>query len=537
MSDTLSKKKRLWCRAWVWAVLVLFLLGVIFVAVCLYLTSPTFVRRMILKHASVKLRGNLSVADARVQLFRGLKLRDARLAPTAAAEPAVTIERLRCDWNPAAFLHGEVEPRRLVIIRPKVHLEITPENGVNLAHLFVRQDLPPPDPWQFERYFSEGIFVESGELHWTAPQIFGDAQPRIFSGMDVVLHRASEGFERWDLEALVRGSPLDGARISGWIDADGERWRTVYLGRAEELEISDEMIGYLPAPLQELLSRFALEGRVTLDALIDVQHGGQLNYVIEARLNNVNARFRTKALSVRALDVQLRFDPAGFSCETISGVLWDGALLGKTSNRAGGGFTIRLVLDRANLARMAAELGLADRELDGWMDASAQVNIEPGTPAGWTGNGAIKIADAHLAKLPVLAQALSLLQLRLPREEIFDEGECRFSVRDNKVLIERAVISSPSIEVTASGEIGFDGNVHMILLVAGSQRGEAMLLVRVWRVVIGGIEREIMPPVQITGTLANPETRLLTMEPIKRQFRRLWDLLPFVGKSEAKTNN
>ena len=74
-----------------------------------------------------------------------------------------------------------------------------------------------------------------------------------------------------------------------------------------------------------------------------------------------------------------------------------------------------------------------------------------------------------------------------------------------------------------------------MLLIAGAERGEGWIVTRPFRAVIGGLEREVMPPVRVQGMLPRPEEiRVLTMEPIKRQFRQIRDLLPFIGKSEAE---
>lgn len=527
-------RKKWWRRKWFWGVLVLLLLGVILAAAYLHFTSPAFVRRMVLKHGSVNLRGNLSVSDARLEVFRGVELYGVRLGAPADAEPVIEVDRLRCDWNPAAFLHLDVEPRRLVLVRPNVRLHVSPEGKVNLVKLFARQRKPPPrdDPSRFERYFSDGMFAESGEVAWSAPAIFGDSRPRVISLVDVQMQRSSETFGRWNLTALLRGAPLSGTRIEGWLDFAGDRGRAVFRGRAEELAVGRELMDYLPLALRRVLSRFELAGRVTVDALLDVERGQPVNYVIEAGVRNLDARLRTKDLFVHALDASLRFDRAGCSCQDISGILWDGALYGKAERRAGAGFKVWLTLDGADLAVMASELGLADRKLGGWMNGSVKIHVDPASPERGAAEGTVELTKASLATLPILAQAFVVLQLRLPREEVFDEGECHFSVRDGKVFIESLVVSSPSVEVTGSGEIGLDRSVDMVLIVAGSKRGEAGLVKRAFRAVVGGIEREVMPPVQVRGTLDKPQARLLTLEPIKRQFRRLRDLLPFVGKGE-----
>jgi len=178
-------------------------------------------------------------------------------------------------------------------------------------------------------------------------------------------------------------------------------------------------------------------------------------------------------------------------------------------------------------------MGLAERELRGVMNGSVRFDFSDAS--SWTAEGTVSVSNAFLAKLPVLARAFSLLNFRFPSGEVFDRGECRFSIWAHKVYIESLNISSPSVEITGTGTVSLDGTVDLVLLVASSDRNKGWIVTRPIRAVIKGIERQIMPPVAVSGTLGDPKVRPLTLEPIKRSFRSLADLLPFVG-SEGEKN-
>lgn len=533
---------KLWRSAWFWGAAVLLLAGVILSGIYLHYTSPEAVRTMVLERAASVLNGKLHVGDARMQLFRGLRLWDVRLSSSDPSDPEIVVERIRCDWNSAAFAHGDVEPTRLVFRRPRVRLVLDENGNANLKRFFSGRrdpgrtanrtpDRRGTDPnLPYERYFSEGVFVESGELAWTAPAAFGDGRPRLFRGVDVEMQRSSETLERWNITALIREPPLSGTRIQGWLDlADGGE-RAVFHGAAEELDITPDLLALLPAGAHRALSRLAMAGKVSADALVDYGCDRPTNYTLEVRLRNVDARLRASDLSVRSLDARLRFDRAGFSCDAVSGMLWDGALQAGAASHPDGGATVWLKIEQADLARMADELNLRDRELRGRLDGSAKLKFHRASPAGWSAEGNVSVSNAFLAKLPVLTRAFALLKLRWPGGEVFDRGDCRFSIWENKIYIESLNVSSPSVEITASGTIGLDGTADLVLLVAGSEREKGWIIMRPLRAVIKGIERQIMPPVAVTGPLSDPKVRLLAMEPLKRQFRNLGDLLPFVGE-------
>ncbi len=528
--------KRLWRSRWTWILLSIILVFILAWCGYRYLTSPRFVKRMVLRDAPKFLRGDLSIDDARIELLRGLEISGMRIVLDEASPPDVTVEHVQLDWNPVALLYAEVEPRRVVFVRPSVRV-VPSGKSVNLARLIRRRKRRPPTQRRsMARPFSDGLFIESGRVAWIAPKIFGDERPRVFDGVDVEMQRSSETFGRWQFNGLLREPPLDGVRIEGWMDlAAGDRSVSIH-ARGDELPIGPDLLAFLPEKVQRRISRFALSGFTDLDLRFDYRTGRPLNFALEFAVHNVEARIRASDLRVSAVDARVRLDRGGFSVDGLSGILWDGMLQAGALGRAGSECKMWLNIEKADLARIATDLALDKTDLRGWMDATVKFRFDAAAPQNWTAEGSLTFSDARLARLPVLGKVFAALHLRLPRDEVFDEGKCHFTVRDGKVHVENLVISSPSVDVTASGEIGLDGQVDLLVLIAGAEREDDLFITQPIRFVIRGLEREVMPPVRVRGMPPDSlEIRVLAMEPIKRQFRRLRDLLPFIGPSSRES--
>jgi len=536
-------RKKLAHSVWLWGLAAAILFVLLIAVIGLHYTSPATVRRLVVENASKALNGNVRVGNARVQILRGVELQDIRVYSTDKDNPEMSIGRLRCDWDPAAFLHGDIEPRRLVAVRPRLRLTLDEKGATNLDSFFrpspdaERNDREPFDPTSFERYFSEGVYLESGEALWGSAFLFGEARPRLFTGLDCVMRRSSETLYRWDVHALLRDPPLTGTRIEGWMDLTPKNKCVLLRFAADELQLTPEMLSYLPVRMRRALSRFALSGTGGVNAFIDYRQNAPFAYAVEINARNVDARLRDSGVTVRGLNGRLRFDPAGLSADDVSGIVWQGALQGGAVRRAAGRGTAWLKIDQADLAQLANECGLDKRELRGTLNASARFRFGAERGASWKAEGTVSVGDAFLAKLPVFARAFALLNFRFPGGEVFDRGECKFSIREGKIYVERLSVSSPSVEIGGTGAIGLDGDADLVLVFASSDREKGSVLTRPFRAVIHGIERGVMPPVAVTGPISNPKVRVLTLEPITRQLRDLADLLPFVKLSGKKTKN
>ena len=527
--------RRLWRSPRFLACAIALLIALIVAVFLLHYTSPAYVRRVILEEAADQVHGSVEVGRARLQVFRGLKLSDVRLTREGETEPDIAAERVRCDWGAASLFHGEIEPRRLVFIRPRIRLVSDANRVYNVEKLFKifhaspKTDNEPVAAGAYDRFFSEGIFIESGHTTWTDARIFDDRRGRVFTGVDASMKRSSESLNRWELAGLVRGKPFDGTRVEGWMDLTPKRERVSLQVLAKELYITPDLLAYLPTRGREALSRFALAGKTTITTHINYWRGTPVEVAFDVQLHNTEARLRTTSVRVRAADAVLRFDGAGFTCKRMAGFLWDGALLGGAASQPEGGGTAWVTLENADLARMAKELKLTDRQLRGLLSGSAKLRWGQEKDSPWSAEGTLEVANAHLAKIPSLALVFKVLNFRFPSGEVFDRGECKFSIWNNRIYVEDLTISSRSVELTATGEIEFNGTCDLVVLVASSDREPGWLITRPIRAILRNVEKQISPPVSITGPPGNRTVKVLTMEPITRPFRNLRDLLPFVG--------
>jgi len=532
--------KKLWRSRRFLTVTIVLLAAILLFLLYLHYTSPAYVKRVVLETAAGEINGEIGIGDARIQVFRGLTLDNVSLARPGASQADIVVERIRCDWDAAAFLHADIEPRRLVFANPRVRLYHDADGAVNIERLFKAfQPKPPaektpPEPFAYERYFADGIFVDSGMVGWTAPQVFGDERERVFSDLDVRTQPSPETVNRWDISALIRGRPFEGARIEGWLDVKPKSERAYFHGEGHELPITPELQRFLPPSGREVVSRLALSGKATIVADVAYTRGAPPEFAFNVQLHNTDARLRPTRLKTRAADVSLRFDERGFVCDRFASVMWDGGLVGGAATHPAGGATAWVRLENADLAQMAEEMHMADSDLRGLLSGSARFRIgEPGEET-LVGEGTVNVTNAHLAKLPLLSYVFQVLNFRFPSGEVFDRGEAKFSIIGDRIYIESLTISSPTVEVTATGTIDFDGTPDLIVLLASSDREPGWLITRPIRYIIQGIEKQISLPVRVTRSLSDPKVEVLALEPVSRQLRNLRDLLPFVGPAKEE---
>jgi len=530
--------KKLWRNRRFLIAAIVVLAAILLLILYLHYTSSAHVRRVLVEHAARTINGEIGIDHARIQVLRGLTLDDATLTRPGAAGPDIAVRHIRCDWNAAAFFHADIEPRRLVFVEPRVRLYPDPDGALNVERMFKAK---PDDekelaaPFAYERYFAEGIFVDSARLEWIAPEVFGDEKERFFSDLDIQTYPSPETVSRWDIAALIRSEPFQGARIEGWLDLKPKSERAYFHGEGHELPITPDLQQFLPKVGREVLARLDLSGKATLIADCTYARGAPPEFAFGVELHNTDVRLRPTRFSARAADVSMRFDGRGFVCDRFASVMWDGGLVGGAASHPAGGATAWVRLENADLERMAEEMHIQDSKLRGLLSGSARLRIaEPGAEETLVGEGTVEITNAHLAQLPLLSSVFQILHFRFPSGEVFDRGEAKFSILGDRIYVESLSISSPTVEIAATGTIDFDGAADLVLLVASSDRERGWLITRPIRYIIQSIERQISPPVSVTGPLSNPEVNVLTMEPVTRQLRNLRDLLPFVGPAEKE---
>lgn len=154
------------------------------------------------------------------------------------------------------------------------------------------------------------------------------------------------------------------------------------------------------------------------------------------------------------------------------------AYLGTVSGLVGigtadGRIRARIDLAGADLDKIVRQFGANPDGMAGRIDGWVELTMPSDRPDLLTGRGALRIAQASLMQLPLLA---SLLVGDPTAGRNQDAFEALFELRDGQVRLTRALLTSPSARVEIQGTVDYDGEVNLLLTPAFTFQ----LVDRVW---------------------------------------------------------
>jgi len=501
-----------------------------------HFTSDAYLRSRLLDEARANLAGTVSLESAGLAGPGTVRMEDFSVSLGPAVDnPVVSFGEAAVHFEPLSLAWGPLVIRGAQIGGFNVRLERTADGALNLSAL--RGEGGGPGR---EVIFSPGAIDFTGAtIRISDPVIFGDAIPRRFEDMDFSVTPRGADMRRVDIEGRMRSGPFGGARFSASADFAGERAAVQVNVTAPRVALEARTLSYLPADLAAFASDFAPSGVVRADLFADVVAGAKSEYSVEIRLSDGSITARTFPLVLRDLGADIHADEGMVQLRGLAARAWGGTATGSgTLTMPGSGlFSWRghVEVRGANLADIAAWIEAPSDvrgRVEGWADIAADSTGRDSI----SGGGSIRVDDAYLARLPFFAGLMNVLSLTVPQQTIFDSGEFDFRFDGGRVRISEILVSSPTVDITGKGIIALDGEVDAVLAVATSQRPKKGIPVisDVLGFVVRGLQRNLLPPVRVTGTIREPRYKVLTFEPIKRPFGSLAELIPFLpSPSEA----
>ena len=115
-------------------------------------------------------------------------------------------------------------------------------------------------------------------------------------------------------------------------------------------------------------------------------------------------------------------------------------------------------LHNADLSTVLHQLGGNQENLGGTISGELEFSLPGDHPEQLTGRGELTITNASLVQLPVLA---NLLVGDPGGAKGQDKLEMRFELGDGRLSLVFARIESPAAQISISGHIGYDGDLHL----------------------------------------------------------------------------
>ncbi len=108
-------------------------------------------------------------------------------------------------------------------------------------------------------------------------------------------------------------------------------------------------------------------------------------------------------------------------------------------------------------------------------------------------------------------------------------------MKDKVVNIEELEVFSDSVELGCVGTVGFDSTVDLTVIAGLSQEtfSQIPFVGGLMDFVVGGVRKKLTK-VQITGTLSNPNSKMIGLKPFTDPIKRIFDVLSPAGKTKKK---
>jgi hypothetical protein len=120
----------------------------------------------------------------------------------------------------------------------------------------------------------------------------------------------------------------------------------------------------------------------------------------------------------------------------------------------------RIDLAGGDLDKIVRQFGANPDGLGGQVDGWLEFTVPAERPDQLAGRGAVTVAKASLVQLPLLASLLVGDPAAAKGQDLF---EATFEIREGKVRLTRAMLTSPSARVELKGSVGLDGECNLLL--------------------------------------------------------------------------
>ncbi len=180
-----------------------------------------------------------------------------------------------------------------------------------------------------------------------------------------------------------------------------------------------------------------------------------------------------------------------------------GTLLLDGSAAAGdpGGFAVAATLGDAELERLAGDALAAAHPYRGRVFGSVEVSGSRAGTHSLAGHGQVRLRDAAIYELPMVLAMLKMLRVRAPDLNAFGSSVVDFRIEGPHAYLDNIELSGDAISLVGNGEIDFDSNVHMTFR---SIMGDSTTQLPAMKRMLGGASGQFML-IHVDGVLPHPE--------------------------------
>jgi hypothetical protein len=284
------------------------------------------------------------------------------------------------------------------------------------------------------------------------------------------------------------------------------------------------LLTIIPVAISDIDGRVNVEGgQLTIRNLNGTYCGGRINGSVEADITLPNGEYSGKfnydKLSLKKL-------MKSFVKEVKTTSKKKQQKVEKTSRR---------ITSKRATTKVAPQKRSVEQNWTGVCEGNIEFQGEGNDIKNFIAEGSVELREGQLAEVPVLLSILKLLNLSLPKKESFHTAKLKYSVKDKVVNIEELEVLSDSVELGCVGTVGFDSTVDLTVIAGLSQEtfSQIPFIGGLMDFVVGGVRKKLTK-VQITGTLSNPNSKMIGLKPFTDPIKRIFDVLSPARKNKKE---
>lgn len=184
---------------------------------------------------------------------------------------------------------------------------------------------------------------------------------------------------------------------------------------------------------------------------------------------------------------------------------------------ASGDFEVLAEVRDASLERLVAEMHGVSRAYKGRLDGSIRLRGSRAGSHALSGRGGLRLREAAIHELPLVVAMLKLLRVRLPDRNAFGSCQVDYRVEGPHAYLDTVELSGDAVSLVGSGELDFDGGVHMTFRsIMGDSREQLPVMKRL----VGGASGQFML-IHVDGQLTDPEMTTEAFPTLNAALQRL----------------
>jgi len=184
-------------------------------------------------------------------------------------------------------------------------------------------------------------------------------------------------------------------------------------------------------------------------------------------------------------------------------------------------YGVRLSVEGVRLEELFAKSGNPASQpgtVRGLLTGNLQMTARTGDVQSRRGSGVLRITEGEIYKLPIFLGLLQVIYLTLPGQAAFTEADVTYRLEGHQLLFEEIYLTGSALSLVGSGRMDLKTEALNLHFLAGPP-GRLPRIASI-ETLLQGIVREIAE-IRVTGTLAKPRTRTVSLRSLDAAVRKL----------------